>query len=77
MPQNQASIANQYIFLEENSYNDADVVNGDIAKIKKQAEIVSGGWKELFGLMVREHLTNHCPHNRTPSTGERGNVNNH
>ncbi|MCC4346381.1 sugar porter family MFS transporter [Limosilactobacillus reuteri] len=36
--------------------NDADVVNGDIAKIKKQAEIVSGGWKELFGLMVRPAL---------------------
>ena len=36
--------------------NDANVVNDDIAKIQKQAAIKSGGWSELFGLMVRPAL---------------------
>ena len=32
------------------------MVNDDIAKIQKQAAIKSGGWSELFGLMVRPAL---------------------
>jgi sugar porter (SP) family MFS transporter len=36
--------------------NDEKVVNSDIADIKEQAAIESGGWKELFGPMVHPAL---------------------
>lgn len=51
---NRENVAREVLLTMNN--NDEQVVNDDLSKIKKQAAIKSGGWSELFGLMVRPAL---------------------